>query len=293
MTYSLYNYLFFFIIYSFLGWCMEVIYQTIKLRSFVNRGFLHGPICPIYGFGVITVLYFLEPLKYNLLFLFLGSIIFTTTIELFTGFLLEKLFYIRWWDYSNNKYNYKGYICLFFSLAWGILCVFVINVLHPLINTIVSILPKQIGIIILSFSICLILIDTILTVLTILKFTKRLKRLNQIGQRLCVLSEHIGKYLSSETLELMEKSDKIKEDMYLESLAIKQLKDERIDKIKEDLQSELQMIKRLKDEKRDIWENHLMKFRYYEYYKLHPKIKFKKYEDIFEEFTQKLKKRKH
>lgn len=271
MEYStIYDYFSFFIIYSFLGWCVEVIYQTFKEGRFINRGFLHGPVCPIYGFGVLLVIHFLEPLKSNFIILFFGSLVFTTLLELCTGFVLEKLFLIRWWDYSNNKFNLNGYICLSFSLIWAFACVFVVNIIHPLINLFVDIIPYDAGIIIMFVIFALMLVDLVLTVNAILKFKAKLKRLSQIGEKLTILSDSIGKKLSDETLEFMDKSEKLKEDMYLEKLAIKELK----------------------DEKKDIIENHLMKFRYYEYFKFHPKIKFQKYNDVFEEFVERRKKRK-
>lgn len=273
MGYALYEYLAFFVIYSFLGWCVEVVSQAFKERSFINRGFLHGPVCPIYGFGLLLVLHFLEPLKSNFLVLFLGSIIFTTVLELITGFLLEKIFSIRWWDYSNEKYNLNGYICLNFSVIWGVACVFVVNIVHPLILGIVDMIPKEVGNILLLIILLLFFVDMILTVCTILKFNAKLERLSQIGQKLDELSDGIGKRLSEEALGIASKTDKLKDDMYLEKLAVKELT----------------------EEKRNIIENHLMKFTYYKYFKFHPKIKFKKqkYNDIFEELKYRIKRRKH
>ena len=89
-----------FLIYGFLGWCTEVIFAGVNSGKFVNRGFLNGPICPIYGFGVLTAAKLLQPFDENLLLLFIGSVLITTLLEYLTGFLLEKLFHQKWWDYS-------------------------------------------------------------------------------------------------------------------------------------------------------------------------------------------------
>lgn len=90
-----------FLIYGFLGWCCEVIFAGVNQGKFVNRGFLNGPICPIYGCGMLLVLLILWPLRHRLLLLFIGSVALCTLLEYIVGFLLEKLFHQKWWDYSN------------------------------------------------------------------------------------------------------------------------------------------------------------------------------------------------
>ena len=109
----------FFFIYGFLGWCTEVAFAAWKERTFVNRGFLNGPICPIYGFGVCSVVYLLKPFESNFILLYISSVILVSALEWLTGFLLEKLFHHKWWDYSNEPFNIKGYICLRFSINLG------------------------------------------------------------------------------------------------------------------------------------------------------------------------------
>ena len=115
----LYLTLWIFFVYAFLGWCTEVGYAALRTGRFVNRGFLNGPVCPIYGFGMVIVLFTLEPLAENILLLFLGSVVLTSALEWITGLVLEKLFHQRWWDYSDEPFNVGGYICLRFSLMWG------------------------------------------------------------------------------------------------------------------------------------------------------------------------------
>ena len=105
MRYTWFQILWFFFLYGFLGWCTEVAFQAVRQGKFVNRGFVNGPICSIYGFGVLSVLLVLEPLKDNLLILFLGSVVFTSVLEFLTGWVLEKLFHDKWWDYTNRPLN--------------------------------------------------------------------------------------------------------------------------------------------------------------------------------------------
>ena len=108
-----------------LGWCLEVCFCTINTGQFVNRGFLNGPVCPIYGFGMVLVIVALTGFSGNLPALFLGGMVLTSAIELAGGWALKKLFHTSWWDYSDQPFNIGGYICLKFSLAWG-LCVVVV-----------------------------------------------------------------------------------------------------------------------------------------------------------------------
>ena len=115
MEYTVYQLAFFFFIYSFAGWCIEVCCAAIQKRKFVNRGFVNGPLCPIYGSGAVLFAIFLPELKEAPFFLFLAGAILASILEFTTGALLEKLFHRKWWDYSNIRWNYEGYVCLPFS----------------------------------------------------------------------------------------------------------------------------------------------------------------------------------
>ena len=118
--FSLYQTLAYFLIYSCLGWCLEVVYAAVTTGKLVNRGFLNGPVCPIYGFGMVIVLYALTPLVDNTLLLYLGGVILPSALELVGGWALYKLYRTRWWDYSDYPFNIGGYICLEFCLLWGV-----------------------------------------------------------------------------------------------------------------------------------------------------------------------------
>ena len=123
MNYSMMELVWLLLIYSFLGWVVETIVGTVKKKKFVNRGFLNGPICPVYGIGVGVVVQFLTPVENNLVLLYISSTILVTVIEGITGFLLEKIFHNKWWDYSEQPLNIGGYVCVLFSLIWGVFCV--------------------------------------------------------------------------------------------------------------------------------------------------------------------------
>ena len=130
----MYYLILYFFVYGFLGWCTEVAFAACKERKFVNRGFLNGPICPIYGIGVGIVVQFLTPYKENLVLLYIASVVMVTALEWVTGFILEKIFHNKWWDYSKMPLNLNGYVCLLFSLIWGAACVLIVDFIHPLIH---------------------------------------------------------------------------------------------------------------------------------------------------------------
>lgn len=131
---TFYDLLWYFTIYSFLGWCSEVIFATVTTGKFVNRGFLNGPVCPIYGFGMSLVLLVLLPFSDNIPLLFIGGALLTSAIELVGGWALKKFFHTTWWDYSDQPFNLGGYICLKFSILWGLCVVVVIRIVHTAIG---------------------------------------------------------------------------------------------------------------------------------------------------------------
>ncbi len=200
-----------FFIYAFLGWCCEVAFHTLTCGDFANRGFLFGPICPIYGFGAIAVVLVTEPFTHNLPLLFAVSIILTSALELVTGFVLDKIFHNKWWDYSNYPFNIGGYICPLFSLLWGFACVFIIKLVHPFLLFAVSLVPHVLGIVLLSVFSALFLADLTVTVMGILKFNKRLRALAAIAQELHDVSDKLGVKINDEVLEAMEKGEAAKE----------------------------------------------------------------------------------
>lgn len=144
MNYYIIQWIFIFFIYSFLGWVWECTYALIKDKKLINRGFLYGPIIPIYGFGAISVLIVTIPYEKNMALTYLIGMASATTLEYITGLLMEKIFEIRYWDYSENKFNINGYICLYAALCWGIFSVLLTKIIHPLIEKEVLEIPYEI-----------------------------------------------------------------------------------------------------------------------------------------------------
>lgn len=172
MNFNFYNLTYFFAIYSFAGWCLEVLYYFKNEHRFVNRGFLYGPFCPIYGFGVLFLITFLDNYKNNIFVLFLLACFFTSVLEYITGFMLEKIFKAKWWDYTDDPLNIHGRVCVLYSLLWGVGEVVIIKMIHPIINNIVDHIPKTFGDIFISMVIIYFLIDFGLTLASLIPFDK-------------------------------------------------------------------------------------------------------------------------
>ncbi len=162
LLYDIMFYLLLFIIYSFIGWVIEVIYVYYDEDKLVNRGFLIGPCCPIYGVSSILMIFLLDKYKPNLEVLFVMAVLICTITEYLTSLIMEKLFNTRWWDYSKQKFNLNGRICLKTSIAFGLLGVLLIYVINPFIsslllkfNPIVLIVVSSIFLIVFLIDLCI------------------------------------------------------------------------------------------------------------------------------------------
>lgn len=144
-TYSWYHWIMFFYIYCFCGWIFESTYVSLKTRQLVNRGFLRLPMLPLYGTGAIMMLWVSMPFKDHLLPVFLAGVVAATLLEYVTGYTMERLFKIKYWDYSNQRFNLHGYICLTSSIAWGFLTIFLTEVIHrPIADLVLNLTPAAV-----------------------------------------------------------------------------------------------------------------------------------------------------
>lgn len=139
---SIIEYVFYFFFYSFIGWFFESCYCSIRPKKWVNRGFLRGPWCPIYGTGALVILVLLVPLRsitpnlyLNELIIFIVGMVVCDIVEFMTSYIMEKLFNARWWDYSDKRFNIQGRICLTHTMYWGTLSCLFVFVLQPIIDT--------------------------------------------------------------------------------------------------------------------------------------------------------------
>lgn len=142
--YSTIQWLFFFYFYCFFGWCFESTYVSIKSKRFVNRGFMRGPFLPLYGSGAIMMLLVSKPFQEHIVLVYIAGCIGATVLEYVTGVVMEALFKVRYWDYSNQPFNFQGHICLGSSLAWGLLTVAMTELIHKPVERLVLSIPSGI-----------------------------------------------------------------------------------------------------------------------------------------------------
>lgn len=189
-----------FFVYSFLGWGVEVAFHAVSLGKLVNRGFLNGPVCPIYGVGMLGALLLLEPVSGNLVLLFFLGMLLCTLVELIGGWILEKAFHTRWWDYTDKPFNLGGYVCLGFSIMWGFAVTFAVRLIHPLIFSLVCWLPHLLGWILIGVLYALFLTDFVLTLITVIGLRKQLGELERVGQALHTVGDTISDRLGNSAL---------------------------------------------------------------------------------------------
>ena len=204
---QIYYLMLYFFVYGFLGWCIEVSYATTQQRKFVNRGFLNGPICPIYGVGVTVVVYFLTPYKDNLILLYALSTVLVTVLEGLTGYLMDKIFHHKWWDYTNQPLNIGGYVCLIFSLVWGVACVLIVRVIHPVIHKILTFIPHTLGLVMLAVLEICIFVDLYVTAAGILKLNHQLEAMAKIAAELHEISDKLGENIHEGMMDTIEATE--------------------------------------------------------------------------------------
>ena len=158
-------YVLYFFIFAFIGWLMETIYAIFTLGHFVKRGFLYGPICPIYGYGALMLILFLAKYRKNNLKLFIYAAIIFSAFEYVVSYGLDALFAMRWWDYTNKFFNLNGRITLSFSVAWGLIAILFINHIYPFlkkkVNLFLSKFPYSLQITIVRVFSLIFVVDTV------------------------------------------------------------------------------------------------------------------------------------
>ena len=192
LPYPLVESMMMFFIYSFIGWVVEVIYYGVTEGKFINRGFLNGPLCPVYGLGFYTALWFFEPLKSNVALIFFGGATACTVVELITGVILYKIFHLRWWDYSDYKMNLKGFICLRFYIYWGIASTLGIYALHPAVLKFIDLFTDSAKLATLAILFFTLIIDIVGSVSNIIGFSNKLKAFNTFSASVRSASDFIG-----------------------------------------------------------------------------------------------------
>lgn len=259
-----------YVIYSFLGWLMEVIVVLPNEKKFVNRGFLIGPWCPIYGTGVVLMTILLDKYKNDIVALFVMATLICSILEYLTSYVLEKVFKARWWDYSDKKFNIEGRICLQNAAAFGILGFLVIKVINPTILNILNNIPQNI-LYILAFILWLtMLIDFIVSCKVMNKFKKVTFSLKK--DNTSEITEKVKKELKENSYiyrRLVEAFPNVRETLILKKEEIEKKIKERRERDKR----KLEIIQKMYKEK--LEKNKIMRHIEFEKYKnKHKEFKF-------------------
>ena len=210
--------LWYFMIYSFIGWCIEVVYCTVKNGKVENRGFLDGPVCPVYGFGMLLIILLIRAAGYDNVAdcpapgLFFGGMILASSVELIAGWGLMKLFRMRWWNYSERPFNIGGYICLQFSICWGLGTLLAVRLIHVPLTKLIEgsffsgpyCYPMQIVLV------CIYAVDVFCTVRNIRGINRSLDRLEELNTNLGTLSEDLSQKIGERALAVDHRIEKVR-----------------------------------------------------------------------------------
>ena len=267
-----YRLIVYFFIYGFAGWCAEVAFASVKERRFVNRGFLNGPICPVYGVGVGAVVTLLEPWKDHLGLLYVASVILVTFIEWLTGYAMDKMFHHKWWDYSAMPLNIGGYVCLLFSLVWGAACVVIMKIVHPMTEKLTELVPFPLGLTLCVLFIAALAVDIAVTSAGILKLNKRLEAMEKIAMELHEISDKMGINIHENVMDAVEKLERL---------------EDRKEDIREDMRMRREELKKRYEELAAA-STHVSR----RLAKAFPKMESRKHREILNELRERMEKRK-
>jgi uncharacterized membrane protein len=243
-----------FISFSFIGWASEVTYVGFfSTHKFINRGFLHGPICPIYGVGGILILSLPQIILKSWILLFFSSMILCTIVEYFASWILEKIFHMKWWDYSKYRFNIHGRVCLLNSLLFGVLSILIVYFVEPFILKFWQGFSLYWQGFFASALLIILILDLIVTVKELVDFTATMKKIKTFSENLRAKFEKEEWFLG-ETLQ--EKLNSVKEYAKLKK-----------DQIHQTLLDRIEVIQ---NEKRPVVERFLNKF---------PSAKSRKFKD--------------
>ena len=227
--YTIERWLAFFFIYSFLGWCIESTIVSVSKRKLTNRGFLKGPMLPLYGFGALTIIISTLMVSDNIVLVYICGTIAATALEYITGAAMEAVFNMKYWDYSDKKFNLHGYICLKSSLFWGVLSVILVMVVHVPIAEFVDSMDIRILTAVLAVIILIAATDTVFAFKKALDFQKILayesmikKELSEISERLAEAKEAFTEKATAKQIEYFANQEQKVERLRLELDAAKE-----------------------------------------------------------------------
>lgn len=244
-SYTAVQWVFFFYFYCFFGWCFESAYVSLKCRKPVNRGFMRGPFLPLYGSGAIMMLVVSMPFQDNLVLVYIAGCIGATALEYVTGVVMEALFKVRYWDYSKNSFNYKGYICLWSSLAWGALTILMTEVIHKPIEQLVLKIPTQILTVVTLLLTAVIFADFALSFKAALDLKNVLVSMEKAKTELLHIQKRLDVIIALANDGLANKREEFAENIGQRKEALSEELETRIDDLRKGIEEKLESGKKL------------------------------------------------
>ena len=244
-SYTVIQWLFFFYFYCFAGWCFESAYVSIKSRELTNRGFLRGPFLPIYGSGAIMMLVVSMPFQDNIFLTYVAGCIGATALEYVTGVTMEALFKVRYWDYSKNKFNFQGHICLGSSLAWGVLTILMTEVIHVPVERFVLSIPEEILVIATYILTVVIFADFALSFKAAIDLRNLLVKMEQAKEELVHIRRRLDVIIALADQEWEERKAALAESRAEAKEAKEEARAVRLEEVKAGIESKLESLKHL------------------------------------------------
>ena len=271
MPYTMVQWICFFFIYGFLGWCYESAYVSIKHKQWVNRGFVRGPLLPLYGSGAILLLFVTIPFRENLFLMFVSGAIGATLLEYATGVAMEALFKVQYWDYSKRKFNFQGHICLAATTLWGVFAIVIVKVVHRPIENLVMGLPETIVEIFVMFMTVVFAADFALSFKAamdirdvLIKLEEVQREMDRMQKRLDVILAFAEDSREQVVMNTYERLDKLTESLEERFARVKELREKLDARIDEEIRERSEEWKERKEEwkgKSDAYKEELEELR--------------------------------
>lgn len=284
--YTAVHWLFFFYFYCFFGWCFESAYVSIRCKRLVNRGFMRGPFLPLYGSGGIMMLVVSMPFQDNLLLVYVAGCIGATILEYTTGVAMEAIFKVRYWDYSNQRFNFQGHICLSSSLAWGFLTILMTEWMHKPVERFAMSIPVQILTVIVMILTAIIWADFALSFKAALDLKDVLMKLEKAREDLAHVQKRLDVVIALANEELAEKRQEITENIALYREEWSESIEEHRENIREELFELRLKYRRIVEERKRL--SHLKDFFQRDMLRAHPSMSSVRFKEALEELKQRL-----
>lgn len=291
-TYTFAQWLMFFYTYCLFGWCFESTYVSLKNRKPVNRGFLNGPFIPIYGFGAISVLFTALPFRENPIWVYIVGALTATVLEYVTGVVMEAVFKVRYWDYSKQKFNFQGHICLSSTIAWGFLSLAMVFGFHKPVERLIFFIPANaMNFIVLAVSV-LVAADCAVSFKAAFEFRDLLVKIQSFKDEIRIMQRRLDVIEAVLNDEGKQRLEQIGQKLEEHKEQLERMKEERKEERREQAEQLKEELSQLREKQliyKDRVKSHVNMRKIRNIFGRHPSAVSRKYEEIFEELKERLK----